>query len=68
MIVFHSIIRISGQTVDGFPHITYSRINNDEINTYGKIFVDGEFVELVFDENIIEYKDDLKTNKITFQC
>ena len=53
------IIRISGQTVEGFPYITYSRTNDDEINTYGKIFVSGKFVELVFDENIIENKDEL---------
>jgi len=54
-----NIIRVSGQTVEGFPYIAYSRINDDEINTYGKIFVSGKFVELVFDENKIENKDEL---------
>ena len=45
------IIRVSGQTIEGFPYITYSKINNDEINTFGKIFINGEFVKLSFIED-----------------
>jgi hypothetical protein len=33
-------------------------------STHMKKFFGGEFVESVFDENIIENKDELKTNKI----
>lgn len=61
MIAYYSCFRT---TIEGFPHITYSRINNDEINTYGKKIFGGEFVESVFDESIIENKGELKTNKI----
>jgi len=44
------IIRISGQTIEGFPYITYSRISNDQIDTFGKIFINGKFVKLIFNE------------------
>ena len=45
-----NIIRVSGQTVEGFPFITYSKIMNDEIFVKGKIFINGKFLELVFDK------------------
>lgn len=43
---FHngSIIRISGQTTDGFPYFTYSKIINNEISTHGRIFINGQFI------------------------
>jgi len=44
------IIRVSGQTIEGFPYITYSKINNDKTDTFGKIFIDGKFVKLIFNE------------------
>jgi len=59
------IVRVSGHTVEGFPYIIYSKTLDDEINTYGTIFISNEFVELLFDkeliqiENIVEKKDDL---------
>jgi len=58
------IIRVSGQTIEGFPYITYSKINNDKTDTFGKIFVNGKFIELVFGnekitiEKIAENKKD----------
>ena len=60
-----SIIRVSGITLEGFPYITYTKIENENINTIGKIFIGGEFVELSFiedtgvTEEIEEKKDDL---------
>ncbi|MHA7733933.1 hypothetical protein [Nitrosopumilus sp. S6] len=46
-----NIIRVSGQTIEGFPYITYSEIFNEKIETRGIIFVGGEFVKLSFEEN-----------------
>jgi hypothetical protein len=51
------IIRVSGQSIEGFPYITYSKIINDQINTFGKIFINGEFVELSFIEKGIIIED-----------
>ncbi len=45
-----NIIRVSGQTAEGFPYITYSKVSNDKINTHGIIFIGGKFVDLNFDE------------------
>ena len=65
---FHkgNIIRVSGQTIEGFPYITYSKILDDEITTRGIIFAGGKFVELVFEktslqkETLVEKDDDLQ--------
>ena len=46
------IIRISGLTLEGFPYITYSRVLEEQINTHGVIFIQGEFKKLNFDEKI----------------
>ena len=60
-----NIIRVSGQVIEGFPYITYSKILEDEIDTHGIIFIGGKFVDLNFEEKIIqevvtiEKKDDL---------
>jgi len=60
-----NIIRVSGQTIEGFPYITYSKISDDKIDTHGMIFINGQFVDLTFVEKIIqneisvEKKDDL---------
>ena len=60
-----NIIRVSGQVIEGFPYITYSKILDNEIDTHGMIFIAGKFVDLNFEEKIIkeeiinEKKDDL---------
>jgi len=36
-----NIIRVSGQTIEGFPYITYSKILDNKINTHGMIFING---------------------------
>lgn len=60
-----NIVRVSGQTVEGFPYITYSKISNDRIDTEGVIFVNGKFTDLLFKDKLIqkqentEKKDDL---------
>jgi hypothetical protein len=59
-----NIIRISGQTLEGFPYITYSIIKNDEIETIGKIFINGKFVKLFFDEKL---SVDSEEKKMIFQ-
>lgn len=48
-----NIMRVSGQTIEGFPYITYSKILEDSVKTHGMIFVNGKFVELVFDQQKI---------------
>ncbi|KFM19983.1 hypothetical protein AAA799P11_00287 [Marine Group I thaumarchaeote SCGC AAA799-P11] len=60
-----NIIRVYGQTIEGFPYITYSKILEGEINTHGIIFVGGEFLRLSFEEkpiqeSPIEKEDDLQ--------
>ena len=49
-----NIIRVSGLTLEGFPYITYSKILDEQINTHGVIFMQGEFKKLNFDEKIEE--------------
>jgi len=61
-----NIIRISGQTIEGFPYITYSKISNENIDTHGSIFINNQFQKLSFSEKIIQTeqsvtaKDDLE--------
>ena len=64
---FHngSIIRISGQTTDGFPYFTYSKIINNEISTYGKIFINGQFINLALHEKQEQKIDNQKKEDIT---
>jgi len=49
-----NIIRVSGTTIEGFPYITYSKIHDEDIDTHGIIFINGQFVKLTFIENPIE--------------
>ena len=49
-----NIIRVSGQVIEGFPYITYSKILEDKIDTHGMIFISGKFVDLNFEEKIIQ--------------
>lgn len=58
-----NIIRVSGQTIEGFPFITYSKIINDEIVIKGKIFINGKFLELEFDEKEIAIESITKDKK-----
>jgi len=57
------IIRISGQTIEGFPYITYSKILDVKINTHGMIFIGGEFVDLNFEEKIIQEETIIEKNR-----
>ena len=60
-----NIIRISGQTIEGFPYITYSKVSDKNIDTHGIIFINNQFVKLSFEEKPIvvvetqDKKDDL---------
>ena len=45
-------VRVSGQVIEGFPYITYSKISDDKIDTHGMIFIGGKFVDLIFEEKI----------------
>jgi len=49
-----NIIRVSGQVIEGFPYITYSKILEDKIDTHGMIFISGKFIDLDFEEKIIQ--------------
>ena len=51
---YGNIVRVSGQTLEGFPYIIYSKILDDQINTRGMIFIGGKFVDLNFDRTIVE--------------
>ena len=60
-----NIIRVSGQTIEGFPYITYSEMVNEKIETRGIIYVGGEFLKLSFvekpvQETTVEKEDDLQ--------
>lgn len=55
-----SIVRVSGQTVEGFPYITYSKISKDRIDTEGVIFVNGKFTDLLFDDKLIQKQDNIE--------
>jgi len=60
-----NIIRVSGQTIEGFPYITYSKISDEKIDTRGMIFINGQFIDLTFEEkdieeeSVVEKKDDI---------
>jgi len=45
-----NIIRVSGQTIEGFPYIVYSKVLDDKIDTHGRIFINNQFVKLSFEE------------------
>ena len=47
------LLRITGYTVEGYPYITYSKINNQQTITHGKIFINDKFTSLVFDQQKI---------------
>jgi len=63
-----NIVRVSGQTIEGFPYITYSKILDEKIEIRGMIFENGQFADLVFskenksEENDIE--EDIPNEKI----
>ena len=58
-----NIIRVSGQTIEGFSYITYTKVlENDEVNTRGMIFINGEFVNLQFEEKIIQKETSFEKN------
>lgn len=48
-----NIIRVSGQTIEGFPYITYSKVSDENIGTHGIIFINNQFVKLTFEEKSI---------------
>jgi len=54
------IIRVSGHTIEGFPYITYSKILDEKIDTDGIIFINGEFVDLLFEEKIVQQESDVE--------
>ncbi len=60
-----NIIRVSGQTIEGFPYITYSKISDDKIDTYAMIFINGQFIDLTFvekdskKESVVEKQDNM---------
>ena len=62
-----NIIRISGQTIEGFPYVIYSVIQNNEenkntIKTRGMIFINGEFTDLSFKEKTNLQENNIKEN------
>ncbi len=57
------IFRVSGQTIEGFPYITYSKNLDDKIDTHGIIFINGEFVDLNFKEKTIQEEIIIEKNQ-----
>ncbi|MFB5618003.1 MAG: hypothetical protein ACE5RQ_03120 [Nitrosopumilus sp.] len=57
-----NIIRVSGQTIEGFPYITYSKISEEKIDTHGIIFINNQFVKLSFDEKVIGIRESTDKN------
>lgn len=37
------IIRVSGQTIEGFPHITHSKVYEEKTELRGIIFINCQF-------------------------
>ena len=65
-----TIIRITGYTVEGYPYVTYSKINDSQITTHGKIFINSKFLPLVFEQqkiSQIEKKEKLDDMSILVQ-
>ena len=58
-----NIIRVSGQVIEGFPYIIYSKILDDKIDTHGMIFIGGEFVDLNFEEKVIQEETIIEKNQ-----
>ena len=54
-----NIIRVSGQTIEGFPFITYSNIHEESVDTHGIIFINNQFVKLSFIERDIVIEENL---------
>ncbi len=54
------IVRVSGHTIEGFPYITYSEILDEKIDTDGIIFINGEFVDLSFEEKSVQQESDVE--------
>lgn len=57
------IVRITGYTIEGYPYITYSKINNQQITTHGKIFTDNKFVLLIFEQQKISQIEKIEREK-----
>ncbi len=53
------IVRVSGHTIEGFPYITYSKILDEKIDTDGIIFINGEFIDLLFEEKLVQQESDI---------
>ncbi len=51
---YGDIVRVSGQTIEGFPYLTYSKVVEEEVVTRGMIFIGGNFVDLDFDRKASE--------------
>ncbi len=58
------IVRASGHTIEGFPYITYSKILNEKIETDGIIFINGEFIDLLFVEKLVQQENDIEKKMI----
>jgi hypothetical protein len=56
------IVRVSGHTIEVFPYITYSKILNEKIETDGIIFINGEFIDLLFIEKLVQQESDIEKN------
>lgn len=52
-----NIIRFSGQTIEGFPYITYSKVSDENIDTHGIIFINNQFVKLSFVKKSIQVEE-----------
>ena len=58
------IIRVSGHTVEGFPYIVYSKILDEKIDTKGTIFINGEFIDLMFEKKSTQDEKDIEKEEI----
>ncbi len=54
------IVRVSGHTIEGFPYIIYSKILDEKIDTDGIIFINGEFIDLLFEEKLVQQESDIE--------
>ncbi len=54
------IVRVSGHPIEGFPYITYSKILDEKIDTDGIIFINREFIDLLFEEKLVQKESDIE--------
>ena len=57
------LVRVKGITVDGYPYYTYQRMIDDEPKLFGKIFIDGKPIQVVYKAILVQTAPQIETVK-----